>query len=159
VDLLSTSVADNLRLVAPEAEAEQLREVLRTAGLLAEVESMPRGLANPVGEGGAFLSGGQRRRLGLARMLLGTGPVVLLDEPTADLDRETETVVREQIDRALQGCTVVETSHRLSTTLSADLVVVIEDGRVCSVGPPALLRTQSGFYADGLGTETEGALR
>ena len=149
IDLLSSTLEDNLRLVAPDADGSRLTEALHTAGLAPDLRTMPAGERTVVGEGGALLSGGQRRRLGLARLLIQDRGLVLLDEPTADLDRATERLVRERLAVSLQGRTVVETSHRLHTTLDADLVVVLVAGAVVDVGPPDQVRSRPGYYAGG----------
>lgn len=153
--LLSTTVADNLRLVDPTATDAQLLEALGQAHLRAEIQVKPHGLAEPVGDSGAMLSGGQRRRLTLARALLRERPVLLLDEATADLDRRTEALVRESLHRARNGRTVVQVAHRLEMTAESDLVVVIEDGRIAAVGDPAELRERPGFYQAALNTNAE----
>ena len=154
IDLLSSTLEDNLRLVAPDADGSRLTEALHTAGLAPDLRTMPAGERTVVGEGGALLSGGQRRRLGLARLLIQDRGLVLLDEPTADLDRATERLVRERLAVSLQGRTVVETSHRLHTTLDADLVVVLVAGAVVDVGPPDQVRSRPGYYAEALAAET-----
>lgn len=154
IDLLSSTLEDNLRLVAPDADGSRLTEALHTAGLAPDLRTMPAGERTVIGEGGALLSGGQRRRLGLARLLIQDRGLVLLDEPTADLDRATERLVRERLAVSLQGRTVVEISHRLHTTLDADLVVVLVAGAVVDVGPPDQVRSRPGYYAEALAAET-----
>ncbi|OFT49243.1 hypothetical protein HMPREF3159_12720 [Brachybacterium sp. HMSC06H03] len=154
VDLLSGTFADNLRLVAPSADASARARALEAAGLAADLRTMPEGERTRVGDGGALLSGGQRRRLGLARLLIQRRGLVLLDEPTADLDRATAQLVRARLDACLHGCTVLEVSHRLRHTLDADLVVVLEHGTVTDCGPPALVRSRPGYYADALAAES-----
>jgi ABC-type transport system involved in cytochrome bd biosynthesis fused ATPase/permease subunit len=154
VSLLSGTLADNLRLVSPSAGQDRRADALDDAGLAPDLRAMPEGEDTRVGEDGALLSGGQRRRLGLARLLVQDRDLVLLDEPTADLDRATETLVRERLDTLLRGRTVLEVSHCLRTTLDADLVVVLEDGAVTAVGPPALVRSRPGYYAEALEAES-----
>ncbi|NLT26207.1 MAG: ABC transporter ATP-binding protein [Microbacteriaceae bacterium] len=149
--ILSTTIADNLRLVAPDADEARLRDALARAELLDEALARPGGLESDVGEAGAQLSGGQRRRLAIARALLRDRPVLLLDEPTADLDRRTETRVRRSLARAAAGRTVVLVAHRLDTVLDADLVVVLDGGRIVDRGAPAELAARSGWFAEALG--------
>lgn len=153
VDLLSCTISDNLRLVTPEAAATRRAEALDAAALAPDLRTMPEGESTVIGEGGALLSGGQRRRLGLARLLIQDRGLVLLDEPTADLDRATEQLVREQLGERLHGRTVLEISHRVHTTLGADLVVVLEAGAVVDAGPPAQVRSRPGYYAEALAAE------
>lgn len=148
--ILSTTIADNLRLVAPSATDEELLVALERAHLRSEIEAMPDRLAASVGDRGAFLSGGQRRRLAIARAFLRERPVLLLDEPTADLDRGTEALVRASLEDATRGRTVVQIAHRLDTTLDADIVVVMDSGRIVVTGSPGELREQDGYYARAL---------
>lgn len=148
--ILSTTIADNLRLVAPDASDEALLAALGRAHLRAEVEAMPNQLETSVGDRGAFLSGGQRRRLAIARAFLRQRPLLLLDEPTADLDRRTEALVRASLDEVTQGRTVVQIAHRLDTTLDADVVAVISDGHIVAIGTPDDLRAQDGYYSNAL---------
>lgn len=156
VDLLSSTISDNLRLVAPEADGPRLAEALDAAALAPDLRTMPEGESTVIGEGGALLSGGQRRRLGLARLLIQDRGLVLLDEPTADLDRATEQLVRERLRERLHGRTVLEISHRVHTTLGADLVVVLEGGAVVDAGPPEQVRSRPGYYAEALAAEAAG---
>ncbi|WP_282851942.1 ATP-binding cassette domain-containing protein [Gulosibacter sediminis] len=149
--LLSTTVADNLRLAAPGASDAELRDALDRAHLGAELEH--RALDARVGNAGAHLSGGQRRRLTLARALLRARPVLLLDEATADLDRRTEALVRESLREAAVGRTVVQVAHRLAMTADSDLVVVLDGGRIIDQGTPAELRASGGYYRDAIKAE------
>lgn len=153
--LLATTIADNLRLAAPDADGGELRDALARAGLLDEVEAMNGGLNAAVGDRGALLSGGQRRRLAIARALLRDRPVLLLDEPTADLDRSTEARVRTSLAAVTARRTVIAIEHRLERTLDADLVVVLEQGRISAAGSPADLRTRPGYYARALAALAE----
>ncbi|WP_058234502.1 ATP-binding cassette domain-containing protein [Devriesea agamarum] len=153
--ILGTTVADNLRLVAPQATDDELRAALSKAHLWDEILAMPEGLNSPVGQQGSYLSGGQRRRLAIARAFLRDRPVLLLDEPTADLDRATEHRVRESLGDVSRGRTVITVAHRLSTTRDADLIAVIEDGHLTAWGTPAELASRPGYYAQALLAESE----
>ncbi len=146
--LFSTTIADNLRAADPGASDDELWQALRQARLADEVAAMPQRLQTPVGDAGSKLSGGQRRRLALARVLLRRSPVLLLDEPTADLDRRTEHLVGRSLELAREGRTSLLVAHRLSTTTSADLVVVLEQGRVTAASTPAELLAAPGWFAD-----------
>ncbi|KAB1641199.1 ATP-binding cassette domain-containing protein [Gulosibacter chungangensis] len=148
--ILSTTVADNLRLVADDASEDDLSEALVRAHLLEEVQAMPGKLDAQVGDRGTFLSGGQRRRVAIARAFLRERPVLLLDEPTADLDRRTEALVRESLAEITAGRTVLQIAHRLDTTLDVDLVAVVSHGRVIATGTPDELRAKDGYYATAL---------
>lgn len=154
--ILGTTVAGNLRLAAPEATDGQLRDALGRAHVLDEIDARPGGLDSRVGAGGAHLSGGQRRRIAIARAFLRARPVLLLDEPTADLDRGTEARVRAALADAKAGRTTITVAHRLDTTLDADLVIVLDGGRIAAAGTPEEVRAAGGYYARGLDTERLG---
>jgi ATP-binding cassette subfamily C protein CydD len=119
--LVQGSLADNLRLAAPEATTAQMREALSRAGLATLLESLPLGLDTPLGERGEGLSGGQVQRLALARVFLSPAPLVLLDEPTASLDADTEARVVEALDAlAAEGRTLVIATHHQALLGLAD---------------------------------------
>ena len=149
--MLSTTIADNLQLAAPEASETELAEACRAAQL--DLAIFPAGLETEVGEQGALLSGGQRRRVALARTMLRDRPLLILDEPTADLDRRTEALVRQSVDELSRGRTVVHVAHRLSMIAGADLVAVMRDGQIVDVGTPAELAQRPGFVRDSLAAE------
>lgn len=126
------SVADNLRLGKPNASDDELWSALEAADLARLVAQRPEGLDAPVGERGLLLSGGEAQRLAIARALLHDRPVVVLDEPTSNIDLESEARVRAAIDRLTMGRTVLIIAHRRSTIAGVDRVVLVEDGRVAS---------------------------
>ncbi|MBZ2199681.1 ATP-binding cassette domain-containing protein [Occultella gossypii] len=145
--LFTGTIAQNLRLARPDAGDDDLWHALTVAHLDGEVAALEGGLAHRIGEAGAGLSGGQIRRVGLARAFLADAPVLVLDEPTADLDRRTEALVTRSL-RDLRGRrTLVLIAHRLATTAEADLVLVLADGRVVEVATPADLLARDGYYA------------
>lgn len=117
------TIEDNLRIAAPEAAEEQLWEALETAGLAADVRSMPAGLATPVGEHGRLLSGGQAQRLAIARAALRDAPILILDEPTSQVDLSGEAEILEALRRLAAGRTVLTIAHRPLAVLSADRVI------------------------------------
>lgn len=141
------SIADNLRLADPDAEQEQLEMAAEVAGLLAVVSALPAGFDTPVGERGADLSGGEAQRVAVARALLRNAPVVVLDEPTSNLDLASEAAVRRGIEVLSRDRAVLVIAHRFSTIASADRVVVLEGGRVVESGPPAELLRRQGLLA------------
>lgn len=145
--LVQGSVRENLLLAAPGASDEELHDALRRAHLLDEVLAMPQGLNTPVGDAGSKLSGGQRRRLAIARALLCDAPLLLLDEPTADLDRRTEQLVAASLAEAARGRTCVLVAHRLATLAGVDQVLVLEHGRVTAVGAPHEVLDRSPWFA------------
>lgn len=117
------TIEDNLRIAAPEADDDQLWEALETAGLAADVRNMPAGLATPVGEHGRLLSGGQAQRLAIARAALRDAPILILDEPTSQVDLSGEAAILEALRRLAAGRTVLTIAHRPLAVLSADRVI------------------------------------
>lgn len=144
--LVAGTVADNVRMGDPAASDERVWAALRDANADALVRGLPEGLATPVGEGGHELSAGERQRIALARAFLRDAPVVLLDEPTASLDPEGAALVGDAIARLSEGRTVVMAVHRLALALSADRVVVLEEGRIVERGSPADLTAGAGAF-------------
>ena len=123
--VFDTSVVENVRLARPDATDEDVRAVLDAVGLGPWLEAQPLGLDSPVGDHGALVSAGQRQRLGVARVLLGGHPVVLLDEPTEHLDEATADVVADELLRALEGRTVLWVAHRPHGLESLDRIVTL----------------------------------
>ncbi len=128
--LFAASIADNIRLGRPEADAEELRAAIGDSGLSDLVARLPQGLDTPLGERGAGLSAGERQRVALARAFLRDAPLLLLDEPTANLDGETEAEVIEAVRRLARGRTVVLVAHRPALVALADRVVHLDPAEV-----------------------------
>lgn len=146
--LFHASVGDNLRYARPGATVEELRAACRSARVLDVVDALPDGFDTMVGERGYRLSGGEQQRLAIARLLLKDPAIVVLDEATSALDTENEAAVQAALADALAGRTAVIIAHRLSTIVDADLIVVIDDGRVVQRGTHRALLAQGGLYAD-----------
>ncbi|WP_461125410.1 ABC transporter ATP-binding protein [Saccharothrix stipae] len=146
--LFHESIRSNLLLAQPSATEEDLWDVLRRARLADLVESLPDGLDTVVGERGYRLSGGERQRLTIARLLLAKPRVVILDEATAHLDSTSEAAVQAALGEALHGRTAVVIAHRLSTIRAADLILVVEGGRVVERGTHAELLAAGGRYEE-----------
>jgi ABC-type multidrug transport system fused ATPase/permease subunit len=146
--LFHESVRANLLLARRDASDDELWEVLRRARLDTLVRSLPDGLDTVVGERGYRLSGGERQRLTIARLLLARPRVVILDEATAHLDSTSEAAVQEALGEALIGRTAVVIAHRLSTVRAADLILVVEDGRIVERGTHADLLAAGGRYEE-----------
>ncbi len=146
--LFHETIRANLRFAWPHATESELWDALTRARLAQLVLSLPDGLDTVVGERGYRLSGGERQRLTIARLLLSRPRVVILDEATAHLDSVSEAAVQEAIVEALAGRTALVISHRLSTVRAADLILVIEDGRVVERGKHAELLAAEGRYAE-----------
>ena len=150
--LFNRSIADNLRLAKPEASDRELEAALATAEALDFVRQKPGGLDYVIGERGQLLSGGERQRLAIARAILKNAPILLLDEATSALDTVTEAKVKAALDRARIGRTTLVIAHRLSTIKDADLVVVMDKGRIVERGSfPELLARGGRLRRDGQG--------
>ncbi|MBX5127469.1 ATP-binding cassette domain-containing protein [Rhizobium lentis] len=132
-ELFEDSLRGNLVLANPDATEASLREALAAAGLLADVEAMPRGLDTPLGEGGLGLSGGQSRRLALARLFLRDTPLWLLDEPTEGLDGPTARDVLQRLSAKAAGRSLVIATHIRREAAIADRIAIIESGRISEV--------------------------
>jgi ATP-binding cassette, subfamily B, bacterial len=156
VMLRSGTLAENLRIGRRDATDEELLKALEDSGLSDLIETLPKGLNTAVGERGSLLSGGQKQRLSLARALLKDAPILILDEASSALDPITETKINEAVMKAGKNQTIIIVSHRLSTVLSADKIVVLEDGRIVEQGKHAdLLLNQTGVYSRLFGREAE----
>jgi ATP-binding cassette subfamily B protein len=142
------TIRANLRYARPDATEAELWEALAAAQLKTLVESLPDGLDTVVGERGYRLSGGERQRLAIARLLLKAPPIVVLDEATAHLDSESEVAVQQALDMAMQGRTSVVIAHRLSTVRNADLIIVVDQGRIVQRGRHEELLVEGGLYAE-----------
>lgn len=145
--LFTGTLRDNLRVAAPDADDARLREALADADLTAFVDSLPLGLDTQVGERGLAVSGGQAQRIAIARAFLKDAPILVLDEPTSNIDVHSEAAIVAAIDRLSAGRTVLVIAHRLSTVQHMDRVVVLEDGRVTETGSHAELVASGGHYA------------
>jgi ATP-binding cassette subfamily B protein len=142
------SIRANLAYARPDATDDQIWAALEAAQIARLVRSLPDGLDTVVGDRGYRLSGGERQRLAIARLLLKAPGIVVLDEATAHLDSESEVAVQRALDQALEGRTSLVIAHRLSTIRSADLILVVDDGRVVQSGSHASLLAEGGLYAD-----------
>jgi len=137
---------DNIRLARPEASMEQVIVAAQAAHAHDFIQALPQGYATPLGEDGARLSGGQRQRLALARAFLKDAPLLLLDEATANLDAESDALIREALACLSANRTVLLIAHRLELAAAADQIVVIDAGRAVETGPHATLLAQNGLY-------------
>jgi subfamily B ATP-binding cassette protein MsbA len=146
--LFRGTVRDNIAYGHPGATEDEIVHAARLANAEEFITRMAHGYDSPVGERGLTLSGGQRQRIGIARALIRNNPILILDEPTAALDTESEELVMEALERLMKGRTVVCIAHRLSTIRSADKIIVIKDGVVAEEGAHQQLIAHDGVYAE-----------
>jgi ATP-binding cassette subfamily B protein len=146
--LFHETIAENLRYAKEDATAQEMEAACRSAQIWNLVQSLPLGLETMVGERGHRLSGGEKQRLAIARLLLKSPAVVILDEATAHLDSENESLVQDALKEALMGRTSIVIAHRLSTVMDADQILVISDGKVVERGRHEDLIGQSGLYSE-----------
>jgi ATP-binding cassette subfamily B protein len=146
--LFHDSIRANLLYARPEATDEQVWAALTGARIADLVRALPEGLDTVVGDRGYRLSGGEKQRLAIARVLLKAPGIVILDEATAHLDSESEQAVQHALDTALTGRTSLVIAHRLSTIRNADQILVVDEGRVVESGTHAELLALGGRYAD-----------
>jgi ATP-binding cassette subfamily B protein len=155
--LFHDTLRENLRFARPDATEEQLIAALRAAQVWELVEELPDGLDTLVGDRGHRLSGGEKQRLAIARLLLKDPAVVVLDEATAHLDSESEAAVQEALSNALVGRTSLVIAHRLATVRDADQILVVDDGRIVERGTHDQLLAAGGLYAELSRTQLLGA--
>jgi ATP-binding cassette subfamily B protein len=146
--LFHDTIEANLRYARPAATEEQLWQALASANIADKIAELPERLATVVGDRGYRLSGGEKQRIAIARLLLKAPPIMILDEATAHLDSESERLVQDALSVALQGRTSLVIAHRLSTIRAADLVLVIDQGRVVQSGSHQELLLAGGLYAE-----------
>ena len=145
--IFSASVADNIRFGRPGASDEEVRAAAERAAAWDFVSAMPDGVETLVGERGTTLSGGQRQRLAIARAILKDAPILLLDEATSALDAESETLVQRALDEVMRGRTTLVIAHRLATVVTADRILVMQNGGIVEEGTHAALLARDGLYA------------
>lgn len=145
--LFSGTVADNIRFGDPGADDDSVRSAAVAANAHDFIERLPQGYDTPLGEDGSTLSGGQRQRIAIARAILRDAPVLLLDEATSALDSESEAAIQDALAQFSADRTTLVIAHRLSTVLNADRIIVLDEGRVDSIGRHTELLGEGGLYA------------
>ena len=145
--LFNDTIRYNIAYGRDGASQSEIEAAARAAQIHDFIASLPEGYETTVGERGLKLSGGEKQRVGIARTLLKNPPVLLLDEATSALDTETEQEIKDALNAAGEGRTVLTIAHRLSTVAEADRIVVLEDGKVVETGTHEALLSRDGRYA------------
>jgi subfamily B ATP-binding cassette protein MsbA len=146
--LFRGTVRDNIAYGRPSATDQEIVEAAKLANADEFIAKMPDGYHTMVGERGLTLSGGQRQRIGIARAIIRNAPILILDEPTAALDTESEKLVMDALERLMKGRTVLTIAHRLSTIRDAHKILVLKDGVVAEEGTHDELVARNGVYAE-----------
>ncbi|AIE59204.1 thiol reductant ABC exporter subunit CydD [Bacillus methanolicus] len=154
--LFHDTVLNNIRFYYPEATEKEVEEAAERAGLTEVIQSLPQGFETIIGEGGRTLSGGQEQRIALARAFLGNRPVIMLDEPTAHLDIETEYELKETMLQLFNGKLVFFATHRLHWMLDMDLIIVLDQGKIVEIGTHEELIGKNSTYYQLVKTQMEG---
>jgi ATP-binding cassette subfamily B protein len=145
--LFHATIAENLRYAKPDATDDELVKVAKAANIYDTIASFPLGFDTVVGERGYRLSGGEKQRVAIARVLLKDPSVLILDEATSSLDTVSERIVQKTLDKAARNRTTIAIAHRLSTIVNADVIFVIDGGRLVEQGTHAQLMTKRGLYS------------
>ena len=154
--LFHRSLAENIAYGRPDASLAEIERAARLAHADAFIERLPQRYATLVGERGVKLSGGERQRVAIARAFLADSPVLILDEATSSLDSESEALIRDAMHGLMRGRTTLVIAHRLSTVRNADLLLVLQDGRIVEHGTHEQLLTQRGVYQQLYEMQTDG---
>lgn len=155
VTLFNNTIMENIRIGRKDASDEEVLEAARLAGCHEFAEKLPDGYHTDIGENGCALSGGERQRISIARAFLKNAPVILLDEATASLDVENETLIQTALSRLIKDKTVLVIAHRMRTVAGADKIIVLADGVVAEQGTPEELTRKNGIYSHMVKLQTE----
>jgi ATP-binding cassette, subfamily B, bacterial len=145
--IFAATIRENILYARPDATDAEVLKAAELAHAMEFIDDLPQGLDTPVGERGVTLSGGQRQRLAIARAILKDAPILLLDEATSALDAQSEAAVQKALDALAKGRTSIVIAHRLSTIISADRILVIDEGRIVEEGSHSELLARRGLYA------------
>ena len=146
VTLFNNTVLENIRIGRKEATDEEVMAAAKLAHCDEFIEKLPDGYNTLIGENGSELSGGERQRISIARAFLKDSPIILMDEATASLDVDNESLIQEAISDLIKDKTVLIIAHRMRTVDGADKIVVLKDGTVAESGSPSQLRERDGIY-------------
>ncbi|MTK09131.1 MAG: ABC transporter ATP-binding protein [Hungatella sp.] len=146
VMLFNNTIMENIRVGRKDASDKEVMEAAKAAQCMDFIHRMPEGFQTRIGENGSALSGGERQRLSIARALLKDAPVIILDEATASLDVENESLIQSAISNLIRNKTVLIIAHRMRTVAQADKIVVLKDGKVAEEGSPEVLYRKNGIY-------------
>lgn len=146
VTLFNDTIMENIRIGNTNATDEEVIEIAKVTQCDEFIRKLPNGYKTIIGENGSMLSGGERQRISIARAMLKNAPVVLLDEATASLDVENETLIQSAISKLIDNKTVVIIAHRMRTIMSADKVIVLSNGKVVEYGTPSELLAKNGMF-------------
>lgn len=155
VTLFDNTIMENIRIGRKDATDEEVLAAAKMANCDEFAEKLPEGWNSRIGENGCELSGGERQRISIARAFLKDAPIILLDEATASLDVENETLIQSALSRLIQNKTVLVIAHRMRTVAGADKVVVLDGGKVAEQGAPEELYQKDGIYARMVKLQTE----
>ena len=157
VTLFNNTIMENIRIGRQDATDEEVLQAARLAHCDAFAEKLPNGWQTMIGENGSELSGGERQRISIARAFLKNAPIILMDEATASLDVDNETLIQEALSKLIRDKTVMIIAHRMRTVADADKIVVLKDGVVAEQGSPAELEAKNGIYHHMKATQMEAA--
>lgn len=155
VTLFDNTILENIRIGNKDATDEQVIAAAKLANVDEFAEKLPDGWHTNIGENGCELSGGERQRISIARAFLKNAPIILLDEATASLDVENETLIQTALSRLIADKTVLVIAHRMRTVAGADKIVVLSDGTVAEEGSPKDLEEKNGVYTHMVKLQTE----
>ena len=144
--LFNATIAENIAYARPELDRQEVEEAAQIANAHEFIMELPQGYETYVGDRGVRLSGGQRQRIAIARAIAHRPRILILDEATSSLDTESEQKVQLAVDRAIQSTTAVVIAHRLSTVIGADLIVVLDQGRIIDKGKHGELMERCALY-------------
>jgi ATP-binding cassette subfamily B protein len=154
--LIHDTIAANLRYARPDATDEELVAAAKTANIHDMIERLPDGYETIVGERGYRLSGGEKQRIAIARVVLEDPSVLILDEATSHLDSRSEALIQDALEVLMQGRTSIVIAHRLSTVRAADQILVVDEGRIVERGTHTSLVAKNGLYAELIRTQLAG---